>query len=189
MPCHVHNRGTDGYSAEDCGRTDYETNQEQDMNTTEKITDRVETYDQAHGAMLTVEPPVTPGDHQAPADRGVDPLASDAAELIRELAKEQREYFTIVADWETTVDGDGETMSPDLLPVVITVRAHDPDAAYLAAAHQLSDRFGPVIEPLGRTDVEAEEFFGHAGRTALLRVGALFRGRPVLADSELCDVI
>lgn len=189
VPCHVHELGTDGYSADDCGCTDCQINQEQDMNTTEKITDRVETYQQARGAMLTDDHTIKPGNRQDRVDRLLDHLASDAADLVQELAREQREYFTIVADWETTVDFDGETMRPDLLPVVITVQAKDQDAAYLAAGHKLGDYFGPVIEALGRTDVEVEEYFGHQGRTALLRVGAIFRGLPPLADSELCDVI
>jgi hypothetical protein len=187
--CHVHDLGIDAYLVEGCGCTDCEITQEQDMNTTEKITDRVDTYEQARGAMLTAEHTVKLGCCQDQADQLLDRLAFDAAELVRELAREQREYFTIVADWETTVDLDGETMSPDLLPVVITVQALREEAAYLAAAHKLGAYFGPVIEALGRTDVEAKEFFGHEGRTALLRVGAIFRGRPPLADSELCDVI
>ncbi|CAM5730810.1 MULTISPECIES: hypothetical protein [Streptomyces] len=158
------------------------------MNTTKKITDRVETYEQARDAMLAADHSVKAGYNEDQVNRLHDGLAADAADLVQELAREQREDFTIVADWETAIGSDGETMSPDLLPVVITVQASDQEVAYWAAAHKLFDYFGPVIEALGRTDVMDEEFFGHQGRTALLRVAAIFRGLPPLADTELCHV-
>ncbi|SEB60155.1 hypothetical protein [Streptomyces melanosporofaciens] len=159
------------------------------MNITKEITDRVETYEKARGAMLTAEHTVRDGYHQGQVARLYARLAADAAELVQELTREQREYFTIVADWETATGSDGETMSPDLMPVVITVQAEDQEAAYLAAAQKLYTYFGPAIEALGRTDIVAEEFFGHQGWTALLRVGAIFRGLPPLADTELRHVI
>lgn len=74
VPCHVHELGTDGYSADDCGCTDCQINQEQDMNTTEKITDRVETYQQARGAMLTDDHTIKPGNRQDRVDRLLDHL-------------------------------------------------------------------------------------------------------------------
>ncbi|WP_413116212.1 hypothetical protein ACK1X7_36880 [Streptomyces sp. CY1] len=159
------------------------------MKPTKKIANRVETYERARGAMLAADCSVEAGYNEDQVNRLRDGLAADPADLVQELAREQREYFTIVAGWDTTIGSDGETMSPDLLPVVITVQANDQEVAYLAAAHKLFDYFGPVIEAVERTDVVAEEFFGHQGTTALLCVGAIFRGLPQPADAELCHVI
>lgn len=97
-----------------------------------------------------------------------------------------RNLTTIVADWETVQDSFGDTISPDMLPVVITVQASSRDEAILAAAEKLQAHYGPAVEHLYRTDIETGEWFGNAAGDfePLLRICAVFVGAPELDDSN-----
>jgi hypothetical protein len=97
---------------------------------------------------------------------------------------------TIVADWETVTDDGGCTISPALLPVVITVSATSREEALQAAAVKLQDHFGPSVEELYETEIERDWWFGSTEAEPLLRVAAIFVGDPELDhDDEMTTVI
>lgn len=98
--------------------------------------------------------------------------------------REDVEFFTLVADWETVADDEGSTISPDMRPVSITVQASDSNEALVVASQKLQDTFGPDVEALHSTGLTAEDWFGLNGSDPLLRVCALFRGRPVLENDD-----
>ncbi|MEU0214039.1 hypothetical protein ABZ281_02580 [Streptomyces sp. NPDC006265] len=99
---------------------------------------------------------------------------------------------TIVADWEICQDSFGDDISPDMLPVVITVPATSRDEAIQAAAEKLQTHYGSSVDHLYRTDIETGEWFGNdAGDfEPLLRICAVFVGEPELDDlDEISEVI
>lgn len=99
---------------------------------------------------------------------------------------DEQTFRTIVADWETCPDALGEDHSPDMLPVVITVKATSREEAIQAAADKLQEHYGPAVDHLYRTDIERDEWFGNdAGDfIPLLRVSAIFIGSPALDNDD-----
>ncbi|MFI7083947.1 hypothetical protein ACIBUR_10105 [Streptomyces anulatus] len=89
---------------------------------------------------------------------------------------------TVVADWETVSDDQGSTISPDMLPVVITVHAHSSDEAIEAASDMLQARYGPHVAALHRDTLTRADWFGLGDTDPLLRVCAVFIGSPILDD-------
>ncbi|MEU9050086.1 hypothetical protein AB0D37_06735 [Streptomyces sp. NPDC048384] len=100
-------------------------------------------------------------------------------------------FRTLVADWEVCPDGSGDDHSPEMLPVVITVKATSREEAMQAAADKLQEYYGPAVEQLYRTDIERDEWFGNdAGDyTPLLRVAAIFVGSPELDNDDAMTTV
>jgi hypothetical protein len=91
---------------------------------------------------------------------------------------------TIVADWGTVQDSFGDTISPDMLPVVITVPAASRDEALQAAADKLQHHFGPDVAELHASGIERDWWFGFNDTDPLLRVCAVIVGTVALDDDE-----
>lgn len=98
--------------------------------------------------------------------------------------------ITIVADWEVVQDDEGCDISPDMLPVIITVKATTQEEAIEAASDRLQEYFGPSVEPLFETEIERDFWFGLNDHDAFLRLGAVLQGAPaVIGDLSLFTVL
>lgn len=118
-------------------------------------------------------------------------MTAAASTTVPELPVRERiltavpaEFRTVVADWETCPDSHGEDHSPAMPPVVITVPATNKHEALEAAADKLQAHFGPVVEPLYRTDIQRDEWFGDNDFTPLLRVCTVQIGIAILDDED-----
>lgn len=89
--------------------------------------------------------------------------------------------ITIVADWETVSDDRGDTISPALLPVIVTVDAATTDEAIQAASNKLQAHFGSEVDELYAKDIHPDEWFGLNETDAFLRICAAFVGAPAVA--------
>ncbi|MFC9505480.1 hypothetical protein [Streptomyces sp. NPDC057002] len=114
---------------------------------------------------------------------GESPTACSECEPHVEAQKQAR-LRTIVADWQTVTDDEGCTISPDMLPVVITVPATSRDQALQAAADKLQKHFGPSVEALYETAIERDWWFGFNDTDPLLRPSAIFVGEPELDHDD-----
>ncbi|MGW3273602.1 hypothetical protein ACWDFH_19330 [Streptomyces kronopolitis] len=102
----------------------------------------------------------------------------------------QRHLRTIVADWETVDDDAGCTISPDLLPVVITVQASNRADAIEAASDKLQAHFGSSVEQLYADEIQRDWWFGLSNHDPFLRISAIFIDSPELdIDDEMTTVI
>lgn len=98
--------------------------------------------------------------------------------------------ITIVADWETVSDDEGCTISPDMLPVIITVKATTQEEAIEAASDKLQEHFGPSVEALFETRIERDFWFGLNDTDPFLRLGAVLQGAPaVVGNDDLFTVL
>ncbi|MFF7415660.1 hypothetical protein [Streptomyces lydicus] len=91
--------------------------------------------------------------------------------------------ITIVADWHP-LKRCGYSISVDLQPVVITVKAAAEDEAFEAASDLLQSHFGPDVQQLCATDIERDRWFGLNDCDAFLRVCAVFKDDPTLLNDD-----
>ncbi|MFD9815200.1 hypothetical protein [Streptomyces sp. NPDC059080] len=94
--------------------------------------------------------------------------------------------ITLVADWETVTDDEGYTISPDLLPVIITVAAGTKEEAIEAASDKLQRHFGASVEALFETRIERDLWFGLNETDPFLRLAAVLKGAPAVIDEGGC---
>lgn len=100
------------------------------------------------------------------------------------------ELRTIVADWETVVDDCGETISPDMLPVVVTVKATSTDEAIQAASDKLQAHYGADVPELFAKGITHDDWFGLNETDPFLRICAVLIGAPAVEnDDEMTTVI
>ncbi|MFF1693062.1 hypothetical protein ACFVXC_05470 [Streptomyces sp. NPDC058257] len=92
--------------------------------------------------------------------------------------------ITLVADWETVSDDEGCTISPDMLPVIITVKATTKDEAIEAASDKLQAHFGTSVDALFETRIERDFWFGLNETDAFLRLCAVLQGSPAVIDED-----
>lgn len=98
--------------------------------------------------------------------------------------------FTVVAGWEAVEDNEGCSVSPDMLPVVIYVKAALGEAALEVASDKLQEHFGPKVAELFSSDIARDHWFGLDGDDAYLRLSAVFIGHPdMLHDDAMYTVL